>query len=155
RPRKLNTFPARADNRRDATPPWRRALIHPRTAARRPRGAAIALRVPHIGSWMFTIIGIIVVIGSVIGGFTMAGGKVLALCHVSEIVVIGGTALATMLTPTRASPLGSLGGRIAVLMQPPPFTKNLYLEALKLLYELFQLARKDGLVAIESHIEAP
>jgi chemotaxis protein MotA len=35
------------------------------------------------------------------------------------------------------------------------FTSALYLDALKMLYELFQVARKDGLVAIESHIEDP
>jgi chemotaxis protein MotA len=48
-----------------------------------------------------------------------------------------------------------MGGKLVGLFQPPAFTKPLYLEALKLLYELFQLARKDGLVAIESHIEEP
>jgi chemotaxis protein MotA len=40
-------------------------------------------------------------------------------------------------------------------VQPSPFGRTLYIDALKMLYELFQLARRDGLVAIESHIENP
>ena len=39
---------------------------------------------------MFVIIGCIVVIGAVLGGFTWAGGHVEALIHPSEIVTIGG-----------------------------------------------------------------
>jgi chemotaxis protein MotA len=46
-------------------------------------------------------------------------------------------------------------GKLVAVLQPSPFTKTLYLDALKMLYELFQLARRDGLVAIESHIEGP
>lgn len=41
------------------------------------------------------------------------------------------------------------------LPAPNPFDAALYLEALKLLYELFQIARREGLVAIEGHIERP
>ncbi len=104
---------------------------------------------------MFAIIGMVVVIASVLGGFTIAGGKIPALFHVSEIVVICGTALGTVVISTPLAILKSLFAKILGLLQPSPFTKKLYLEALKLQYELFQMARKDGLVAIEAHIEAP
>ena len=104
---------------------------------------------------MVAIIGLIVVIGSVVGGFTMAGGKLMALFHISEIVVIVGTALGTVLISTPGSVLGALMQKLVGVLQPSPFTRRLYLDALKMLYELFQLARRDGLVAIESHIEGP
>jgi len=104
---------------------------------------------------MFTIIGLIVVVGSVIGGFAIAGGQVLALFHVSEIIVICGTAIGTTLISTPPSTLFGIGGRLGRLMAPSPFTRTLYLDALKMLFELFQIARRDGLVAIESHIENP
>jgi chemotaxis protein MotA len=104
---------------------------------------------------MVAIFGILVVIGSVVGGFTIAGGKLLALFHISEIVVIVGTAVGTVLISTPANVLGDMVGKLASVLQPSPFTKTLYLDALKMLYELFQLARRDGLVAIESHIEGP
>ena len=104
---------------------------------------------------MFTIIGIVVVLGSVVGGFTIAGGKLMALFHLSEIITIAGTALGTVLISTPPNVLAELGKKLGATMQPSPFTKTLYLDALKLLYELFQVARRDGLVAIESHIEGP
>jgi chemotaxis protein MotA len=104
---------------------------------------------------MVAIFGIIVVIGSVIGGFTIAGGRLMALFHISEIVTIVGTAAGTVLISTPANVVGEIARKLGMVLQPTPFTKQLYLEALKMLYELFQLARRDGLVAIESHIEGP
>jgi len=104
---------------------------------------------------MIALVGLIVVIGSVLGGFTIAGGKIPSLFHVSEIVTIGGTALGTVLISTPGAVLKALGGRLGGLLKPSPFSRALYVEALKMLYDLFQIARKDGLVAIEQHIEAP
>ena len=104
---------------------------------------------------MLAIVGLVVVLGSVIGGFTVAGGKVLALFHVSEIIVICGTATGTVLVSTPAPVLKAMAGKIVRLFQGSPFGKKLYLDALKMLFELFQIARKDGLVALEAHIEAP
>jgi chemotaxis protein MotA len=104
---------------------------------------------------MITIVGLVVVIGSVLGGFLMAGGNPAALVQPSEIVVIVGTALGTVLASTPAPVLKNTGAKVVVLFKPSPFSKKLYLESLRLLYELFQTARKDGLVAIESHIEKP
>ena len=49
----------------------------------------------------------------------------------------------------------ALGGKIGRAISPSPFNKTLYLEALKMMFEIFQIARRDGLVAIEAHIEAP
>ncbi len=104
---------------------------------------------------MLVIIGIIVVLGSVAGGFTIAGGKIMSLFHLSEIVTIGGVALGTVLISTPMATLKAMVGKVLGLLKPSPYTKALYLDALKMLYELFQIARKDGLVAIEAHIEGP
>ncbi len=104
---------------------------------------------------MIAIIGIIVVVVSVLGGFTIAGGHVPALFHISEFLVIGGTALGTVLISTPGSVLKALSGKLSGVVKTTPYTKEMYLDALKMLYELFQIARRDGLVAIESHIERP
>jgi len=104
---------------------------------------------------MITLVGLVVVIGSVLGGFMMAGGNPAALVQPSEIVVIVGTALGTVLVSTPAPVLKNTGTRLQAVIKPSPFGKKLYLDSLRLLYELFQTARKDGLVAIESHIEKP
>lgn len=104
---------------------------------------------------MIALIGLLVVAGSVIGGFTMGGGQVMALFHVAEIVVIVGTALGTVLVSAPLPSIISLTQKLPRLIQPSPFSKALYLDALKMMYELFQIARRDGLVAIETHIENP
>ena len=104
---------------------------------------------------MIALIGLIVVVASVLGGFVIAGGHILALFHISEFVVIGGTAAGTVLISTPGAVLKAMVGKLTSVVKPSPFTKSLYLEALQMIYELFQIARKDGLVAIEAHIEDP
>jgi chemotaxis protein MotA len=104
---------------------------------------------------MVALIGLIVVLGAVLGGFTVAGGKIPALFHVSEFMVVGGTALGTVLVSTPPAVIRAIGQKLPQILKPSPFNKVLYLEALKMLFELFQIAQRDGLVAIESHIENP
>ena len=104
---------------------------------------------------MIAIVGLLVVVGSVVVGFTMGGGQLMSLFHLSEIVTIVGVALGTVLI---SSPMPAILGvvrKVPMMMQPSPFGKTLYLDALKMMYELFQIARRDGLVAIEGHIESP
>jgi chemotaxis protein MotA len=104
---------------------------------------------------MIALVGLLIVTASVLGGFSMAGGQIPALFHVAEIIVIVGTAAGTILISTPAPVLMNMTGKVMRSIQPSPFSKALYLEALKMMFELFQIARRDGLVAIESHIEAP
>ena len=104
---------------------------------------------------MIALIGLVVVVASVLGGFSIAGGKIMALFHISELVVVGGTALGTVLISTPSGILKALGEGLPRVIRPCPYNRTLYLDALKMLFELFLLAQRDGLVAIESHIEAP
>ncbi|MEZ4588834.1 MAG: flagellar motor stator protein MotA [Gemmatimonadales bacterium] len=104
---------------------------------------------------MFAIIGIVIVVASVLGGFTIAGGKIPSLFHISEIITILGTALGTILISTPFPVLKLMIGKIVGVLKGSGMNAAGYLDTLKMLYELFQLARKDGLVAIEAHIEAP
>ncbi len=104
---------------------------------------------------MLTIVGLVVVIGSVMGGFMIAGGNPAALLQPSEIISIVGTSIGTVLISTPAHVLKATAAKLQAVFKPSPFGKKLYLDSLKLLYELFQTARKDGLVAIEAHIEKP
>jgi chemotaxis protein MotA len=101
------------------------------------------------------IIGILVVFAAVLGGFAMAKGPFLVLLAPAEWVIIVGTAFGTMLVSTPGPVLKDMLRRIPPIFKGGGVTKEYYLEVLKLLFELFQLARRDGLIAIESHIEAP
>ena len=104
---------------------------------------------------MIALVGFVVVLGSVLGGFAMAGGPFPVLLAWSEYVVIIGTSVGTMLVSTPTPVLKAMVRHLKSVPSASPFTTALYLDALKLLYELFQIARRDGLVAIESHIEDP
>lgn len=104
---------------------------------------------------MFVIIGILVVIGSIIGGYLMEHGKLAVLFQPAELVIIGGAALGTLLI---ANPLPTV---IAVvkgmlgLLKSSPYTKAYYLLNLQMLNEIFVYARKNGLAKFEADIEDP
>ena len=104
---------------------------------------------------MIAIIGLVVVLASVLGGFALAGGPFAVLLVTSEYIVIIGTAVGATLVSTPPPIIKAALGKTLGLIKPNPYGKALYLDALKLLHELFQTARRDGLVAIETHIEAP
>lgn len=104
---------------------------------------------------MLTIVGFIVVVGSVLGGFTMAGGHVGALIHPSEIVTIGGAALGAMIVMSPMHVLKDLMRGVIGTFKGNPFGPSAYEELFKLLYQLFRKARRDGLLAIEPHISNP
>ena len=101
------------------------------------------------------IVGILVVFGCVIGGFVFAGGAVPVLIQPAEFIVIGGAALGTLLIMTP----GKMRARVKHLFQlalkdTTPKKKD-YLDLLKLEYELFMLARRQGVLALEPHAAEP
>lgn len=104
---------------------------------------------------MLTVIGFLVVLGSVLGGFSMAGGHVGALVHPSEIVTIGGAALGALIVMSPMNVLKELVKGILSTFKGNPFGRETYEETLKLLYQLFRKARRDGLLAIEEHVSNP
>jgi chemotaxis protein MotA len=104
---------------------------------------------------MFVIIGLVVVLGSMITGFTMAGGNVAVLMQISEFITIGGIAFGTLLIANPPSFIGKLIQAILGLLKGNPYTKQSYTDLLKMLYDLFMVARREGMVALEQHAEHP
>jgi chemotaxis protein MotA len=104
---------------------------------------------------LFTIIGLVVVVASVLLGYTMHHGKLLVLWQVTEFIIIGGSAIGAMLVANPPSVITKTIKAVIGLLKPNPFTKAAYAEVLQVLYEVFQTARKDGLIALEAHIEDP
>ena len=86
---------------------------------------------------MFIIIGIVVVIASVVGGYLMEGGKLLVLNQPAEFVIIGGAALGSLLIGTPPTVLKRLLGQMAALFGAGP-SKDDYSELLAMLYQLFK-----------------
>lgn len=104
---------------------------------------------------MIVIIGAIIVLGSVMGGFVMAGGHPLALLHLSEFVIIAGAAFGAMVLMSPKKVLVDLGKQVFGTLKGSPYNKQAYDELFKALYELFMLGRRNGMVALEEHVMNP
>jgi len=104
---------------------------------------------------MFAIIGILVVFGAVIGGFLMEHGPLRVLLQPSELVIIAGASIGTVLTANPLHLLRAIASGLVDVFRPSPFTKENYVQSLKMLYDLLTKARKEGLVALESDVEEP
>jgi chemotaxis protein MotA len=104
---------------------------------------------------MIVIIGALIVLGSVLGGFVMAGGHPLALMHLSEFVIIGGAAFGAMVLMSPKKVLIDLAKQLVGTLKGSPYNKVAYDELFKALYELFMLGRRSGMVALEEHVMNP
>ena len=103
---------------------------------------------------MVRIIGIVVVFGCVLGGFILSGGKFMALVHPFEVLIIGGAALGAFLQANPGSMFMTVFKK-SLSMFGSRFTHTYYLEVLKLLYEILNKSRREGMMAIEADVEDP
>lgn len=101
------------------------------------------------------IIGCIVVIVSVITGFTMAGGHLHTLIHLSEVVTIGGAALGALIIGSPRKVLMDLIRALVQVFKGSPYSRLTYIELFKFFYVLARFTTRDGLVALEPHIHEP
>ncbi len=104
---------------------------------------------------MNMIVGVLVVIFSVFGGFVWSGGQLMALVHPPELLIIGGGAFGALLIANTPQVIKQVFTGIPGLMKPSKYNKQAYLDLLALLFELFMKARKEGLMSLEAHIEEP
>jgi chemotaxis protein MotA len=104
---------------------------------------------------VLVIIGFLVVFGSVIGGYVMHHGQIMVLMQVNEFIIIGGAGLGAMLIANPLPVVKRSFTETLGLVKPSPFTAQAYVELLQVLYDVFQTARKEGLVGLEAHIEEP
>src|SRR5580698_1387792 len=104
---------------------------------------------------MIVIIGALIVLGSVIGGFIMGGGHPIALLHINEFVVICGAALGALVIMSPKAVLIGLFKKALGTLKGSPYSKQAYDELFKALYELFMLGRRSGMVALEEHVMNP
>jgi chemotaxis protein MotA len=104
---------------------------------------------------MFVIIGIVVVFGAVIAGYLMEKGNLRVLLQPAELIIIAGAAIGTVLIANPLHILKAIAGGIGGVFGGGKFGKDKYLETLKMMYELFTRARKEGLMALETDSDAP
>ena len=104
---------------------------------------------------MFAIIGIVVVFGAVAAGYLMEHGNIRVLLQPAELVMIGGAAIGTVLIANPLHILTQIAGGIVGVFTGSKYSKQAYIDSLKMMYELLNKARKDGLMALENDVEEP
>lgn len=104
---------------------------------------------------MFVIIGYIIVVGAILGGFLMAGGHIGVLIQPNEAVIIFGGALGAFIVSNNPKVLKAVAGALIGTLRGSRYNQALYLETLTLMYRIFNKIRQNGLLSIEVDIETP
>jgi chemotaxis protein MotA len=104
---------------------------------------------------MIILIGVIIVLGSVFGGFVWGGGHLVVLLHFNELLIIGGAAFGALVIMSPRKVLIDMAKGVITCLKGAPHNKDAYEELLKVLYELFLLGRRNGMIALEEHVMDP
>lgn len=104
---------------------------------------------------MLVIIGYIIVIASVFGGFVIAGGHLASLLQPVELLMIGGGAVGAFLVGNNSKAIKSTFKAIPTIFKGSKYSKALYMELMSLLFEILSKVRKEGLMSIEGDVESP
>ncbi len=104
---------------------------------------------------MLVIVGYVVVLGAVFGGFAMAGGHLAALWQPLELLMIGGGALGAFFVGNTMKAIKATFKALPTLLKGAKYNKDTYMELMALLYELLGKIRKEGLMSVEGDVEKP
>ena len=104
---------------------------------------------------MLVLIGAAVVVVCVLGGFVLSHGQILALWQPYELLIIGGGAMGAFLSANPPKVVKAALSDAVGLLKGPKYKKQDYVDLLSMLYDLFSLIRKEGLLGVEEHIEDP
>jgi chemotaxis protein MotA len=104
---------------------------------------------------MKSILGILIVIGCVIGGYAAPGGHLGVLWQPFEVVIIVGAALGAFVISNSGTVLKKVLKAFGAIFKGPKLKKSAYVELLTLQYQIFKLMKAKGVLAIEPHIENP
>ncbi|MGP0074142.1 MAG: flagellar motor stator protein MotA [Bryobacteraceae bacterium] len=104
---------------------------------------------------MFPIIGILVVLGCIAGGYLMEKGNLLVLMQPAELLIIGGAAIGTVLIGNPPYILKSIVAGILAVFKGGRYTATTYLDTLRFLNDFFSTSRKSGITALENDLDEP
>ncbi|MFN0085855.1 MAG: flagellar motor stator protein MotA [Blastocatellia bacterium] len=104
---------------------------------------------------MFIIIGILIVMLCVIGGFLMIDGPLAVLIQPAEFVVIGGAAIGAVLAANPIKLLMLITKKLPAALKGTPYGKESFTEVLRMQYDVYVNAKKGGLLSIEEDVNTP
>ncbi len=104
---------------------------------------------------MLVIVGYIIVVLSVFGGFALAGGHLISLWQPVELLMIGGAGLGAFLVGNTSKAIKATLKALPSVLKGGKYTKGTYMELMALMYELLGKIRKEGLMSVEGDVERP
>lgn len=104
---------------------------------------------------MFPIIGILVVLGCIAGGYLIEKGNLLVLMQPAELLIIAGAALGTVLIGNPTHVLKSIISGVLQVFKGSRYNAGIYLDTLKFLNDFFNTVRKNGLASLEQDLDEP
>ncbi len=104
---------------------------------------------------MQKLLGLLVVLGTVVGGFMIAGGNPATLWQPSEMLVIWGAGVGALIIGNSKYVLTEMLGQLKSQFMAPKDQEKLYKDILMLMYTLLDVARTRGMKDLEEHVENP
>ncbi len=104
---------------------------------------------------MLVIVGYVIIIISVFGGFALAGGHVASLWQPVEVLMIAGGAIGAFVVGNSNKALKATLKHLPAVFKETPYNKELYMELMSLLYSILAKIKKEGLMSIEADVDDP
>lgn len=104
---------------------------------------------------MLVLIGVIVVIASVFGGYALSGGALGPLYQPQEMLMIFGAAVGAFVASNNGKNIKATLRAAAVLKHTRKYKRDLYMQLMSMLYKLLSKMRREGILGIEKDIEDP
>ncbi len=104
---------------------------------------------------MKLVIGLIIVFGSIFGGYVLSSGSLLALFQPFELMIIGGGAFGAFVVANPGTVIKKVMKGVPSLLGNSKYNKAMYMDLLSLMYKIFSKSRKEGLMALEGDIDEP
>lgn len=104
---------------------------------------------------MLVLVGYLIIIISVFGGFALAGGHLASLWQPVELLMIGGAAIGAFVVGNSSKALKATMKALPTVFKGSKYTKALYMDLMTLLYEVLSKIRKEGLMSIEGDVDDP
>jgi chemotaxis protein MotA len=110
---------------------------------------------PGVNHRLFVIIGIAIVLIAIVVGFAIDGGNFAVLIQINEFIILIGAGLGSFLAANGMGNTKATISSVMGLLKPDPYQRSAYDDILKLMYQVFNVARKEGLLGLEKHVENP
>ena len=104
---------------------------------------------------MMIIVGYVVVMAAVFGGFALSGGHLAALFQPLELLMIGGAAIGAFIVGNDMKAIKATLKTLGSLFKSSNYSRLLYVALLLLMYRFLSKIRSEGLIAIENDVEKP